>query len=101
MSKKETKKIKTYREIQLLNLPEKTTGSYIAVYANGSLNKGSNQSKYEIKISDCINNTLLHGKLDNPKSRKNAIAKIDGLVNVLNKFKDHLVNEFKENNVRF
>ncbi|MFL0124512.1 hypothetical protein V2590_07485 [Tenacibaculum maritimum] len=103
---KQSKKIETFRKIELLNLPEKTTGAYISVYASGPLNKTGSyadnfQSKYQIKIQDCSAPAILHGSLNNPTSRKNALAKIDSIVQVLTEFREHLTTQFKEHNVRF
>ncbi|MCF2874035.1 MULTISPECIES: hypothetical protein [unclassified Tenacibaculum] len=104
MAKQKTKKVESYRKIELLNIPEKTTGAYISVYTGGKLAQNAawnTKGKYEIKISDCERSILLHGSITSLESRKNAIHKIDSLVEVLSGLKDHLVMQFKENNVRF
>ncbi|WP_407268769.1 hypothetical protein [Tenacibaculum maritimum] len=103
---KQSKKIETFRKIELLNLPEKTTGSYVYVYAGGALDKNGKSyeeriSEYIIRIQDCENTAILHGSLNNPTSRKNALAKIDSIVQVLTEFREHLTTQFKEHNVRF
>ncbi|WP_233860873.1 hypothetical protein [Tenacibaculum piscium] len=101
--KEKSKQIEIYRDIELLNIPEKTTGAYVSVLAIGTLNKVDiyAESEYSIKIADCNNRICLHGTLNNPTSRKNAIAKIDTIQKVLTDFREHLVSQFKEQNVRF
>ncbi len=101
--KEKAKQIEVYRNIELLNIPEKTTGAYISVLAKGALNKVDYyaDSEYIITITDCNNRIRLHGCLNNPTSRKNAITKIDTIRQVLSDFREHLVSQFKAQNVRF
>ncbi len=100
---KTTKKILTpFSKIELLNLPEKETSAHIAVHCRGNLTSRdySKKAKYEIKIADCNSHIFLHGSLNNTLSRKNGLHKINTLIQTLTEFKDHIIDQMEQKNVR-
>ncbi len=95
--KKPKKKVVRYREFHkriFLNLPGKESDAYISVHlVNGWDN-------YTISITDCNEKITLHGSLKKLKSRKNALHKIDGIIETLQEFRGHITDEFKRHNLR-
>jgi len=102
MAGKKTKKIEPFQELKFLNLPEKDSMALVGVKINGTVSGGSKWGdNYEIKITDCNGQILLHGNLKNPQSRKNALAKFDNLIEVLTNARNHIESKLKEQNLRF
>jgi len=101
-TKKRKKEIVPFQEVKFLNSAEKGSMALVGVKINGVISGGTKWGdNYEIKITDCNNQILLHGSLKNPESRKNALAKFDNLIEVLSKSRDHIENQLKEQKLRF
>lgn len=93
------KKIESFRDIRSLNLIEKDTPAYAKSVISSSPNR-EGFGFYDIEISDCNSRISLHGSLSNPLSRKNALYKIQNLIEVLEGAKNHIESEVKTNNIR-
>lgn len=102
MAKREKKVIVPHHEIQFLNLPDKGSMAAVGVKIQGDLvGKSSYYDNYEIKITDCDRTVTLHGSLNNPKSRENALKKFDTLIEVLTRGRDHIEKELKEKRLKY
>jgi beta-xylosidase len=97
ITKKKKKKVryKEFHKRQFLNLPNKESNAFIAVHMTNEKWNG-----YVIRITDCNERITLHGSLAQLKSRKNAIHKVDRLIETLHELREHMVAEFKRNNLK-
>lgn len=102
-SKRSDKFTDTYRSVDFLNLPDKDSPALISVHIQKCLlnSKKYNSGQFLIRLTDCSRAVELHGVLNSVQSRKNALNKFDTLINELQKGKDHLLAEFKKNNVKY
>lgn len=101
---RKTKSLESYQRIEFLNIPEKNSMASIAVKINGKLTNSSSVfggDNYEIRITDCNDHIVLHGKLKNPESRRNAFKKIDTLIEVLTESRDHIEQQLKLNKLKY
>lgn len=94
--KKKSVRYRDFRKRQFLNLPDRESDAYISVHL-----KNDKWDGYSIRITDCNEKITLHGGLDKLKSRKNALHKVDALIETLQELREHMVSEFKRNNIRF
>lgn len=97
--KKPRKKAVRYREFgsrNFLNVSDRESDAFISVRV-----KNDKWDGYSIRITDCNDMIKLHGGLDKIKSRKNAIHKVDTLINTLTELKEHLISEFNRNNLKY
>ena len=88
--------------VKMLNLPTKSSLATILVKLRGNIgttDRGGDN--YQIKITDCSNSILLHGNLKSPDSRRNAINKLDTLIDVLTQAKEHIEQELKKNKLEY
>lgn len=97
-TKKKVKKKKfiEFQQRKFVNLSHKTSDAYIAVHVTNSRWDG-----YSIRLTDCGEKVTLHGNLTRVDSRKNALHKIDTITETLAELREHLVAEFKRQNLRY
>ncbi len=89
--KKQTRKIKPFRTIKHVNMIGKGSGAYISCGVSGS----GSQNSYAIVIADCGQQVELHGSLGTIDSRRNALYKINILIDELTNMKNHIITESK------
>lgn len=97
--KKPRRKATRFRELgarNFLNLGDRESDAFISVRV-----KNDKWDGYSIRITDCNDMVKLHGGLDKLKSRKNAMHKVDTLIDTLTELKEHLISEFKRNNLKY
>ena len=96
--KKRKKKVNfaPYSRIEYLNLPDKSSNSFIGVNISYARYDG-----YSIDIADCNEKIHLHGGLTGVSSRKNALGKFDKLIEILTEARNHIESELKKNKLRY
>lgn len=87
---------KKFKKIALLNEYDKDSNAHIIIRIKGL----RGWDGYEIEIYDCDNKIRLHGGLKSQISRKNALSKIDILLNNLILLRNHICLECKRNNIK-
>ena len=93
------KSIKKFNKRRFLNLENKESNAYISVRTSDE--DLSSAYQYQIVITDCNDKIELHGSLDKRSSRKNAIFKIDSLIDSLTALKSHLLSEFEKRKLKY
>lgn len=103
MAKRPPKFTDIHRSIEFLNLADKDSPATISVQVQKCLlnSRKYNSGQYIIRISDCGNQVELHGVVNSPESRKNALHKFDTLIKHLQAGRDHLESEFKRHKVKY
>ena len=102
--KKRTDKFtEPYRSVKYLNVIEKDSPATVSVHIQKCLlnSKRYNSGQYIIRINDCGERIELHGVVNSPDSRRNALHKFNTLIDELQKGRDHLESEFKKAGVQY
>ena len=102
-TRKPSAKIKAFREVTFLNMENKDAPSTASIHVKPvNLNaRGYSSDDYNIRVSDCSEIIVLHGSLRAMGSRRNALHKMDTLIELLKKGREHLVEEFDRLGVRY
>lgn len=89
--------IEKYETVNRVNLPEIGNTSNIECVVVGELTKMESIGSYCVTITDCNSLINLHGTFKSELTRKNALYKLDTLINNLTDMKIHIEKEFKRN----
>lgn len=101
MAKKRTDKyIKPYRDLRPLNTIEKDSPALIQVITKGVISGTHYGDNYAVIIQDCNTRVRLHGKLNNPDSRRNALYKLNAVIDAVTQLRDHIQAELKAKNLK-
>ena len=94
--KKKRIRHKEFHKRAFLNLPDKESNAFVSVRMTNEKWNG-----YVIRITDCNEKITLRGSHAQLENRKNALHKVDTLIETLQELRDHMASEFKRNNLKY
>lgn len=92
---KEKVKYREFGKKAFLNLSDRESNAFISVFV-----KNHRWDGYAIRITDCNEKIKLHGSLKKAVHRKNALHKVDTLIETLTELREHMISEFNRHNLK-
>lgn len=101
--RKQKPKFKLFTQRSFLNIIPSSPACIIVELEHHSYTNPSDDANgdYSIKINDCQNRVTLHGNLNNPEKRRNAIFKLNMLIEHCTMLRNKIIEDCIKHNLKY